>query len=241
MPTNKQTDPCDTAVQASQRVERRAERRLFVVPVRSTPIRRIQPAAKRSMYLKAKRAIDIAVVLAIGPAVLLVVIVAALAILISMGRPILFVQDRVGLEGRVFRMLKLRTMQTGLRIVDHATVKDDPRITPLGAFLRQTHIDELPQLWNILTGDMTLIGPRPEQPHLVAHYREHIPDYDRRHTVPPGLSGLSQVAYGYAADLEETRQKVVYDLQYVDGVSPSLDLSILFRTIRIYADPRFVR
>lgn len=195
----------------------------------------------RQAYVRLKRLLDILMVLAVAPAVLLVVGVAALAILVAMGRPVFFLQDRVGLNGRVFRMWKLRTMHCGERIVGHATVKDDPRITPLGALLRRTHLDELPQLWNMLAGDMTLIGPRPEQPHLAAFYAEHIPDYDKRHSVTPGLTGLAQVYFGYAADLEETREKAVYDLRYVEDLGPALDAKIFVRTVRVYADPRFVR
>jgi lipopolysaccharide/colanic/teichoic acid biosynthesis glycosyltransferase len=197
--------------------------------------------ATRLIYMRVKRAIDILVTLIVAPAVLIVVAVAALAILCLMGRPIFFAQDRVGLNGRVFRMYKLRTMSLGERVIGHATLDGDPRITPLGALLRRTHVDELPQLFNIVVGDMTLIGPRPEQPHLVAYYREHIAGYDQRHSVYPGLSGLSQVCYGYAADLEETRRKVVYDLRYVESFGPKLDAYILAQTIRIYADPRYVR
>jgi lipopolysaccharide/colanic/teichoic acid biosynthesis glycosyltransferase len=192
-------------------------------------------------YLRAKRMIDVIAVIGAAPAVLVVVALAAIAILLTMGRPILFIQDRVGLDGRVFKMLKLRTMRHGSFRLDHATVRNDPRITPLGAFLRRTHIDELPQLWNLLKGDMTLIGPRPEQPHLVDYYRKHIPDYDKRHTVPPGLTGLSQVFYGYAADLEETRQKIVYDLEYVRNIGLSTDLRIFIQTIRVYSSPELVR
>lgn len=197
--------------------------------------------ARRKTYMRIKRAVDIVVTLISAPAVLFVVAGAAVAIFCLMGRPILFVQDRVGLHGRVFRMYKLRTMKSGETIVDRATIPADPRITPLGAILRRMHVDELPQLFNIIIGDMTLIGPRPEQPHLVARYREHIANYDQRHEVVPGLSGLAQVRYGYAADIEETRGKVFYDLRYVETYGPETDLQILIETIRIYADPHYVR
>lgn len=195
----------------------------------------------RAVYRRVKRLADILLVLAVAAPVLIVVALAAVAILIAMGRPVFFVQDRVGRGGRVFRMWKLRTMHCGERIVGHATVKDDPRITPLGHFLRRTHLDELPQLWNMLTGDMTLIGPRPEQPHLADFYAQHIPGYERRHDVTPGLTGLAQVYFGYAADLEETREKAVYDLRYVENMGPLLDARIFVRTVRVYSDPRFVR
>jgi lipopolysaccharide/colanic/teichoic acid biosynthesis glycosyltransferase len=199
------------------------------------------PRKLTTPYIRVKRLIDVIAVIGAAPAVMVVIALAAIAILLTMGRPILFIQERVGLDGRVFKMLKLRTMRCGSFRVDHATIRNDPRITPLGSFLRRTHIDELPQLWNLLKGDMTLIGPRPEQPHLVDYYRKHIPDYDRRHTVPPGLTGLSQVFYGYAADLEETRQKIVYDLEYVSNIGLLTDLRIFIRTIRVYTSPELVR
>jgi lipopolysaccharide/colanic/teichoic acid biosynthesis glycosyltransferase len=197
----------------------------------------------RSWYKPIKRAVDIVVVLLVVPAVLVVVIATALAILVSMGRPVLFAQERVGLNGRIFKMLKFRTMRPG----DHkekaatATLENDPRITPLGRLLRRSHIDELPQLWNILRGEMTLIGPRPEQVHLVTLYRHSIPNFDKRHVVKPGLSGWAQVKYGYAADENDTREKLLYDLFYVSNFGPALDLQIALHTVKISLDPRLVR
>jgi len=184
---------------------------------------------------------DIVVVLGSIPAVLLVLLVASAAIFLLEGGPIFFAQDRVGKGGRVFRIFKLRTMRAESRSEQIATVKDDPRVTPLGKFLRQSHIDELPQLWNILRGHMSLIGPRPEQPALVGHYREKLPLYDLRHSVAPGLSGWAQVNYGYAADLAETARKLDYDLEYVRNYGPKMDFIIVVKTFRIFLDPRFVR
>jgi lipopolysaccharide/colanic/teichoic acid biosynthesis glycosyltransferase len=192
-------------------------------------------------YLTIKRWIDVVAVLATAPAVLIVILIAAAAIRLAEGGPAFFIQERVGRGGRIFRMLKLRTMKTHSSGSQIATIKNDPRITPLGQFLRQSHIDELPQLWNIFVGDMTLIGPRPEQPLLVAQYREKLPGYDLRHAVRPGLSGWAQVNFGYAADLEETARKLDYDLEYVSRCGPTLDLLIVLRTFRIFLDPRYVR
>jgi lipopolysaccharide/colanic/teichoic acid biosynthesis glycosyltransferase len=197
--------------------------------------------AKTKFYHKFKRLTDVVVVLGSAPAVLLVLLIASAAIYLLEGRPIFFSQDRVGRGGRVFRMLKLRTMTPESCSEQIATVKDDPRITPLGRLLRQTHIDELPQLWNILVGHMSLIGPRPEQPALVDHYREKLPNYDLRHAVAPGLSGWAQVNFGYAADLAETARKLDYDLEYVQRYGPMMDFIIVVRTFRIFLDPRYVR
>jgi lipopolysaccharide/colanic/teichoic acid biosynthesis glycosyltransferase len=201
------------------------------------------PSARMSpfAYPRIKRISDIILVVLILPASVLVVALAALAIALTMGSPIFFLADRVGRNGRTFKMVKLRTMvpDSGVRL--NATLRDDPRITPLGKLLRLTHIDEIPQIWNILVGDMTLIGPRPEQPHLVEHYRNRIPNYDLRHTVTPGLSGWSQVCFGYAADVAETAQKLTYDLQYIDRFGPRIDLIIFWRTLKVYLNPNFVR
>ena len=192
-------------------------------------------------YARVKRLIDIVFVIVAAPGILLVIGLAALAIAITMGRPIFFFNERVGRGGRIFKMVKLRTMSNGGAKAYNATLKNDPRITPLGNLLRCTHIDELPQIWNILVGDMTMIGPRPEQPHLVEYYRERIANYDLRHTVTPGLSGWSQVCFGYATDLEETKKKLTYDLEYIERFGPRIDLEIALRTLRVYLDPNFVR
>jgi lipopolysaccharide/colanic/teichoic acid biosynthesis glycosyltransferase len=193
------------------------------------------------IYPAIKRAMDVVMVLLAAPAVVLVLLMASFSIITCMGCPILFVQKRVGLNGRAFKMYKLRTMLPSNWTYSTATLKNDPRITPLGRFLRRFHVDELPQLWNVLIGDMTLIGPRPEQPHLVDIYRRLIPGYDIRHGVRPGLSGWSQVCFGYAANVPETKKKLAYDLYYVRNVGPLLDAIILMRTIRIYFSAAYVR
>ena len=193
------------------------------------------------LYSKVKRGFDIAMVLMAGPAALVLVALIAFVTAILMGRPIFFVQRRVGLNGRVFRMFKLRTMQPCSVKITSATAKNDRRITPLGKVLRQTHLDELPQLWNILRGEMSLIGPRPEQPELVDLYREMIPQYDMRHTVRPGLSGWAQVSFGYAANVDETRNKLKYDLYYVQNFGPAMDMRVAVRTILVYLNPTYVR
>lgn len=194
------------------------------------------------LYCIFKRAIDILLIILTAPIVLLIVAVASLAILVAMGRPILFVQDRVGVNGSIFSIYKLRTMRNcragGKQI---ATAKEDDRITPLGKFLRRYHIDELPQLWNVLKGDMTLIGPRPEQPDLVRSYGENLPGYALRHLVRPGISGWSQVQYGYASNLEETREKLEFDLFYVEQLGPVLDAKIAVKTVLAMFDSKYVR
>lgn len=199
-------------------------------------------AYSHAPYALAKRLIDIAAVLILAPIALLVLAVASLAILVSMGRPILFVQDRVGLHGKVFRIYKLRTMRVNDKSAPQiATARNDNRITPLGKLLRRCHIDELPQLWNILKGDMSLIGPRPEQPALVKEYSACISHYDLRHLVRPGISGWAQVRYAYASTVDETRKKLEYDLYYIQQFGPALDLHIAALTLAVLFNKEHVR
>jgi lipopolysaccharide/colanic/teichoic acid biosynthesis glycosyltransferase len=110
--------------------------------------------------------------------------------------------------------------------------KDDPRVTPIGRFMRSTRLDEIPQLWNVLRGDMAFVGPRPERPEFVQWLSQEIPFYDLRHMIRPGITGWAQVRYCYGASLEETRRKLEYDLYYVKHQSLGLDLLIMFETIK---------
>jgi lipopolysaccharide/colanic/teichoic acid biosynthesis glycosyltransferase len=129
-------------------------------------------------------------------------------------------------------MYKLRTMQLAAPDgIEIATQNGDGRVTPIGRWLRRFRIDELPQLWNVLKGDMSLIGPRPEQPALTQSYCEDLPSFAYRSLVRPGITGWAQVRAGYAADLEETRIKLGYDLFYLKNFSFSLDMQIIFRTV----------
>jgi lipopolysaccharide/colanic/teichoic acid biosynthesis glycosyltransferase len=201
----------------------------------------LEAASSRWLYCSLKRGIDVAFVLLAGPAVLIVLAIASVAILYCMGGPVFYVQERVGYQGRIFRIWKLRTMKPAPDKVGIATQINDCRITPLGQFLRRTHLDELPQLWNILRGDMTLIGPRPEQVPLVETYRRNLPCYDMRHLVRPGLSGWAQVRYGYAETIHDTRHKLEYDLFYLLNQSPALDLQIFVLTFSVLRDPQMVR
>lgn len=190
------------------------------------------PARSLTSYRLRKRLMDIALVVCALPVALILVLVASVAILVCMGRPVLFRQSRVGLGGKPFSILKLRTMQSSPAGSLSATqCIGDPRVTPLGRMLRRFRIDELPQLWNVLRGDMSIIGPRPEWTVLSQRYVEALPAYEYRHLVRPGISGWAQVRGGYAADLEETRTKVGYDLFYIKNLSFSLDMQILARTI----------
>jgi len=146
------------------------------------------------------------------------------------GRPLLFHQERVGVGGRTFRMVKFRTMTVGAEEDGRARLADvdDARVLPRCRWVRATRLDELPQLWNVLRGEMSLVGPRPERPELTAGFEAGIPGYSQRHEVPPGVTGLAQISGRYHTDAE---YKLGYDLQYLANWSPVLDLEILLRTI----------
>ena len=148
--------------------------------------------------------------------------------------PIFFRQVRVGEAGRQFSVYKFRTMRQDAEAGGAKWAsKNDPRVTRLGLFMRKTRIDEVPQLWNVLRGDMGFVGPRPERPEFVPWLAEQLPFYNLRHIIRPGLTGWAQVRYGYGATLEESREKLEYDLYYVKHASLGFDLLIMFETIKI--------
>ncbi len=156
----------------------------------------------------------------------------ALVVMADVGRPVLFVQPRVGRLGSTFNVYKFRTMKhTSARSEPAFASQDAARISRTGAILRKYRLDELPQLFNVLKGDMSIIGPRPEQVGFAKTFSETIDRYDERHRVLPGITGLAQVNSGYADDVDSTKRKLTYDLEYVRHVSPWLDLKIAVRTI----------
>jgi sugar transferase (PEP-CTERM system associated) len=157
----------------------------------------------------------------------------ALAVKLSSKGPLFFLQQRVGMGGRVFGVIKFRTMFTDAEAggAKWAT-KNDPRVTKVGMVLRKTRIDEIPQLWNVLRGDMGFVGPRPERPEFVNWLTEELPFYYLRTLIRPGLTGWAQVRYGYGATLAETKEKLEYDLYYIKHMSLGLDLLIMFETIK---------
>jgi sugar transferase (PEP-CTERM system associated) len=156
-----------------------------------------------------------------------------LAVKLSSKGPVFFRQKRVGMGGRIFEVVKFRTMFIDAE-ADGAkwATKNDPRITNVGMFLRKTRIDEIPQLWNVLRGDMGFVGPRPERPEFVNWLTEELPFYYLRTLIRPGLTGWAQVRYSYGATLAETKEKLEYDLYYIKHMSLGLDLLIMFETIK---------
>ena len=184
-------------------------------------------------YLRTKLAVEWIVALALF--LVATPLLAAMAVLakVSSPGPALYSQTRVGRGGRLFVMYKIRTMRHNCEAATGPvwSGKDDPRVTGIGRFLRDTHLDELPQLWNVLAGSMSLIGPRPERPEVVARIEREIPQYARRLLVRPGLTGLAQVQLPADTDLRSVRQKLAYDLFYVRGLSVWLDLRIALATV----------
>ncbi len=164
-----------------------------------------------------------------------VMLIAAIAIRLDSRGPVLYKQERVGLGGESFMCIKFRSMRTDAEKdgVARWATKNDSRITRVGAFMRKTRVDELPQLFSVLRGEMSMVGPRPERPSFVAQLKEQIPYYDLRHTVKPGLTGWAQVRYAYGASLEDARKKHQFDLYYVKNNSLLLDLQVLIETVSV--------
>jgi lipopolysaccharide/colanic/teichoic acid biosynthesis glycosyltransferase len=186
----------------------------------------------RAWYLPCKHAAGW--LLAFGAAAAaspLLLVMAGLAKLTSPG-PAFYTQVRLGRGGKAFRMYKIRTMTHNCEVRSGPVWAraSDSRVTPIGQFLRDTHLDELPQLWNVLRGQMSLIGPRPERPELVAMIETQLPGYRNRLLVRPGLTGLAQVQLPADSDLRSVRQKLAYDLFYVRRIGPVLDLRIAIAT-----------
>ncbi len=159
----------------------------------------------------------------------------ALAIKVSSPGPIFYGQKRVGLRGAVFTCYKLRTMRDDAEADTGATwaADDDPRITRVGKFLRTVRLDEIPQMWNVLKGDMGFIGPRPERPEFVSRLSEQIPYYNLRHIVRPGITGWAQIRYKYGNTVEDAKQKLQYDLFYIKNISIGLDFWVFVQTFKV--------
>lgn len=178
---------------------------------------------------------DVAISLVMLVMTLPLMLLAALAIKADTAGPVLYRQSRVGKGGRVFTLFKFRSMTADAEATGGPrwALPHDPRITRVGRFIRATRIDELPQLLNIIRGDMSLVGPRPERPHFVAQLAKAIPLYSQRGYVKPGLTGWAQVNYPYGASVEDAREKLAYDLYYLKHRSLWLDLRILLGTVRV--------
>jgi len=195
---------------------------------------------RSSLLLAGKRMVDLVFATLALLISLPLLLLLALAIRLDSKGPVIYRQRRVGLGGRYFNVLKLRSMyvdaeqRTGAR---WASV-DDPRVTRVGRYLRKFRLDEFPQFVNVIRGDMSFLGPRPERPESVEQLRQTIAYYDERHTTRPGLTGWAQVQYSYGASVEDSFRKLEYDLFYLKHMSVMFDLAIIFQTLRIVASAR---
>jgi sugar transferase (PEP-CTERM system associated) len=161
-------------------------------------------------------------------------VLTAIAIKLDSRGPVFYKQERVGKGGRTFVLMKFRSMRTDAEASGPVWAsKDDDRTTRVGRIIRKIRVDEIPQFWNILRGDMNFVGPRPERPHFVAQLAQEIPYYEQRHLIAPGLTGWAQIKYPYGASIEDARQKLQYDLFYIKNQSLILDAIILFETVKI--------
>lgn len=190
----------------------------------------------------AKRLFDIIASLAVLVLTLPVLLLAALAVKLDSRGPALYRQTRVGLYGETYRINKLRSMRIDAEANGAVwAAENDPRVTRIGRFIRATRIDELPQLWNVLKGEMSFVGPRPERPEFVADLEQQIAFYAERHMVKPGLTGWAQVNYPYGASIDDARAKLEFDLYYAKNYTPFLDIVILLQTVRVVLWPEGAR
>jgi sugar transferase (PEP-CTERM system associated) len=196
----------------------------------------------RVLSSMAKRAFDIAASGILLVYVFPLIVVFALLVKLDSRGPAFFRQVRVGLYGEPFTLVKLRSMRADAE-ADGArwAERDDPRITRLGKFIRKVRIDELPQLWTVLTGRMSFVGPRPEVPQFVDSLEDQLPYFAERHMVKPGITGWAQINYPYGASTEDARRKLEYDLYYAKNYTPFLDLLILLQTLRVILWPEGAR
>jgi sugar transferase (PEP-CTERM system associated) len=192
------------------------------------------------VYQRATSLVGAAVGLALISPVMAIV---ALAIKLESRGPVIYKQERVGLNGRRFQIYKFRSMRADAERQSGPVWAQarDPRITRVGRWLRKLRLDEVPQLWNVLQGTMSIVGPRPERPEFVEAFRRDIPYYEMRHSVRPGITGWAQVSRDYGASVEDAREKLEYDLFYIKNLSVWLDLFILFQTTKIIALGRGAR
>lgn len=186
----------------------------------------------QTVYLSIKRIMDVVMIIATLPVTIPVLLITAILIKLESKGPVFFWQERVGTFGKSFNMLKLRSMTTDSEKEGSQFASNtDKRVTKVGRIIRKMRIDEIPQLWNVLKGEMSIIGPRPEQVSFVNKFNKTIPNYADRHVVAPGITGLAQTVQGYVDDENGTVVKLKYDLEYIKGMSFFMDMKIVYKTI----------
>ncbi|WP_422925447.1 sugar transferase [Singulisphaera sp. PoT] len=192
----------------------------------------IKPWETPSRYLSLKAVLDVAAASVLAVVLLPVILISMIVVKLTSPGPSIYSQIRLGRDGRPFRIYKIRTMRCDSEVNTGPrwSSKSDPYVTPVGRFLRKSHLDELPQLWNILKGEMSLVGPRPERPEFVSNLEKDVPRYCERLLVRPGVTGLAQIQLPPDVDLNSVRRKLVCDLAYIERLGFSLDLRILLCT-----------
>ena len=200
-------------------------------------------SAGRRLSSAGKRLFDIVVSIVILVLFAPLIALTALAVKLESSGPAFFRQRRVGLYGEPFELLKLRSMREDAEVGGKAVwaQQDDPRVTRVGSVIRKLRIDELPQAWSVLKGEMSFVGPRPERPQFVADLEARLPYYAERHMVKPGITGWAQINYPYGASIDDSRQKLEFDLYYAKNYSPLLDVLILLQTLRVVLWPEGAR
>lgn len=182
-------------------------------------------------YLRLRRVLEVLFIVLLSPILVPLCIAVAVVVLLDTGLPILYFQDRPGKNGKLFRIAKFRTMTFEKTEIDKITVDNDPRVTKYGAFLRQHRLDELPQFWNVLRGEMSIIGPRPEPFFSAKEFSRTVPYYTERYSIAPGITGWQQVNQGHVNTYEGTCLRVEYDRYYIANASFWLDCKIVVMTI----------
>ena len=181
-----------------------------------------------------KRLFDLVLGLTAAAVLLVPLIVVAVLVRLTSPGPVLYWSDRVGRHNKIFKMPKFRSMRADTPVVaTHLLTDASSHLTLIGAFLRKSSLDELPQLWSILAGDMSFVGPRPERPEFVSHLNEVIPYYRERHCVKPGITGWAQLCYPYGSSEQDAMEKLKFDMYYVKNQSLLFDLAILFQTVEV--------
>ncbi len=199
-------------------------------------------SSSRMLSSAAKRVFDIVASSILLALTLPIIVLFALIVKLDSKGPAFFRQKRVGLYGETFNLIKLRSMRTDAEANGAKWAeKNDPRITRIGRFIRKVRIDELPQTWSVLKGEMSFVGPRPEVPQFVNDLEEQLPFYAERHMVKPGITGWAQINYPYGASIEDSRKKLEYDLYYAKNYTPFLDLVVLLQTVRVILWPEGAR
>ena len=204
------------------------------VPLEYIDLDLLGTRASSSIYKGVKRIVELLIATIFFVPAVVIGLIIAISIKVDSKGPVFFIQERVGQNGRPFKLIKFRTMHNNSELDGPQFAKEnDSRVTRVGKFLRKTRLDELPQLINVIRGDMSFVGPRPEQIPFARQFEDKIPYYNLRYSLKPGLTGWAQINRGYTSGLNDTKEKLEYDLFYLRYESPWLDLLILFKTLKI--------